>query len=82
MQKEYTFDVIFEPLEEGGYLVIVPSLPGIITHGESLAEAKRMAVDAIRCHCEGLLKDGEQISDNTNVTLKPRIERLKVALQL
>ena len=80
MQKEYTFDVFFEPLEEGGYMVIVPALPGIITYGETLVEAKRMAADAIRCHCEGLLKDGESIPDNTNVTLKPRIERLKVAL--
>jgi len=82
MQKEYVFDVVFEPLEEGGYLVIVPLLPGVITYGESLGEAKRMATDAIRCHCEGLLKDGEPIPDNVNITLKPRIERLKVALQL
>ena len=78
--KEYVFDVIFEPLEEGGYLVIVPSLPGIITYGEDLSDAKRMALDAIRCHCEGLLEDGEPIPDNTNIILKPQIERLKVAL--
>ena len=78
--KEYTFDVIFEPLEEGGYLVIVPSLPGIITYGKDLSDAKRMALDAIRCHCEGLVKDGEPIPDNTDIILKPRIERLKVAL--
>ncbi len=80
--KEYVFDVIFEPLEEGGYLVIVPSLPGIITYGEDLSDAKRMALDAIRCHCEGLLEDGEPIPDNTNIILKPQIERLKVALSL
>ncbi len=78
--KEYIFDVIFEPLEGGGYLVIVPSLPGIITYGEDLSDAKRMALDAIRCHCEGLLEDGEPIPDNTNIILKPQIERLKVAL--
>ena len=82
MQKEYTFDVVFEPLEEGGYMVIVPSLPGIITYGEDLGEAKRMAADAIRCRCEGLSKDGDPILDNANVTSKPRIERSKVALQL
>ena len=59
--KEHAFDVIFEPLAEGGYLVIVPSLPGIITYGEDLNDAKRMALDAIRCHCEGLIKDWEPI---------------------
>ena len=31
--KEYTFDIFYEPMEEGGYLVIVPALPGIVTYG-------------------------------------------------
>jgi antitoxin HicB len=65
IMKEYTFDIFYEPMEEGGYLVVVPALPGIVTYGKNLAEAKLMALDAIKCHCEGLLKDGELIPDNS-----------------
>ncbi len=31
----------------GGYWVRVPELPGCLTEGDTLAEARRMAVDAI-----------------------------------
>jgi len=80
MLKEYTFDIFYEPMEEGGYLVIVPALPGIVTYGKDLEEARMMALDAIRCHCECLQKDGEPIPDNSNAILEPQIEKVKVAL--
>jgi predicted RNase H-like HicB family nuclease len=54
---EYGFTVIFEQLEEGGYQVIVPALPGIVTYGRTLPEARELASDAIACHIRGLLKD-------------------------
>jgi len=78
--KEYTFDIFYEPMEEGGYLVIVPALPGIVTFGKDLEEAREMALDAIKCHCEGLAKDGEAIPDNSKANLKPKIEKVKVSL--
>jgi antitoxin HicB len=80
MLKEYTFDIFYEPMEEGGYLVIVPALPGIVTYGKDLEEARFMALDAIKCHCEGLLKDGEPIPDNSNMKLEPQIEKIRVSL--
>jgi predicted RNase H-like HicB family nuclease len=58
---EYGYNVIYERLAEGGYQVIVPALPGIITHGRTLEEAREIARDAILCHLRGLLKDGEEI---------------------
>jgi len=58
---EYGYTVIYEPLSEGGYQVIVPALPGIVTYGRALEEAREMARDAILCHLRGLLKDGEEI---------------------
>jgi predicted RNase H-like HicB family nuclease len=58
---EYIYRVIYEPLAEGGYQVIVPALPGIVTFGRTLDEARGMAQDAIACHIRGLLKDGEQV---------------------
>ena len=47
--------------ECGTYTVTVPALPGIVTQGDTLEEAIAMGRDAIRCHIEGLLKDGEPI---------------------
>ena len=44
---------------ERGYQVTVPMLPGLITYGRTLGEAREMAADAIRVHLEGLRKDGE-----------------------
>ncbi len=77
--KDYSYTVIFEPLEEGGYQVIVPALPEIITYGRTLKEAKEMALDAIRCHLEGLVKEGESIPKD--ITTEPITEKIKVSLQ-
>ncbi len=57
----YDFTVVFQPSEEGGYAVSVPALPGCVTQGATLDEAKRMAEDAIRLYCESLAADGEPI---------------------
>jgi predicted RNase H-like HicB family nuclease len=48
-----------------GYQVTVPLLTGFITYGRTLGEAREMARDAIRCHLEGLRKDGEPIFQRT-----------------
>lgn len=58
---EYPFTVIYEPIKEGGYQVVVPSLLGLITYGRTFEEAKEMARDAILCHLESLKKDKEEI---------------------
>ncbi len=59
-----------------GYQVTVPLLPGLITYGRTLAEAREMARDAILCHLGGLRKDGERIPDEKS-TIQ---EKLRVAL--
>ena len=61
--KIYTFTVMFQPAEEGGYNVFVPSLPGCMTQGKTLEEAKVMARDAIEGYCQSLQKDGEPIPE-------------------
>ena len=48
--KELSYTVRFEPAEEGGYVVTVPSLPGIVTEGDTLKEARARAKEAIRGH--------------------------------
>ncbi len=47
------YAVVLTPdLESGGFTVSVPSLPGCITHGESIDEALAMARDAIATYLE------------------------------
>ncbi len=55
---EYTFTAVFEPAEEGGYVVFFPAIPNLATQGETLEEAREMAEDCLRCYLEGLQKDG------------------------
>ncbi len=60
-EKELSYTVIFELNEAGGYTVTVPSLPGLVTEGRTLAEARDMARDAIQCYLEGMVKEGQPI---------------------
>jgi predicted RNase H-like HicB family nuclease len=59
--KILKYTAIFEPAEEGGYIVSVPALPGIVTEGDTFEEAVNMVKDAIKSHCASLLKHGEPI---------------------
>jgi len=56
---QYRYTVLFEPAEEGGYVVVTcPALPGLVTEGDTLEDARAMAADAIRGYLESLAKDG------------------------
>ena len=46
-KKNYKYTAVFEPAEEGGYVVYIPALPGCVTQGETFEEAKQMAEDAV-----------------------------------
>ncbi|MGB2621380.1 MAG: type II toxin-antitoxin system HicB family antitoxin [Candidatus Acidiferrum sp.] len=65
-----------EDSAERGYQVTVPLLPGLVTYGRTLGEAREMAANAIRVHLEGLRKDGEPIPDEATA----RTEKLRVAI--
>ena len=60
----YNFNIIFRPEPEGGFTVLVPSLPGCITYGRDLKEAKEMAQDAIKLYIEST-QDNEDIFDDS-----------------
>jgi predicted RNase H-like HicB family nuclease len=68
-------------MEEGGYLAVVPALPGVVSYGATLAEARAMVADAIRCHCEGLLKAGEPLPPNRPIAEEPVKEEVTVQLE-
>ncbi len=54
----FSYTAVFNPAPEGGYVVTFPALPGLVTEGETLEEARSMATDALRCYLEGHLEDG------------------------
>lgn len=64
--KKASFRIIFRPEPEGGYTVIVPSLPGCITYGEDMTEAKNMAQDAIAAYLASMKKHREPFRDDTD----------------
>ncbi len=65
--KRLSYRILLRPEPEGGYTVIVPSLPGCITYGKSVDEAKKMAMDAIKAYLESLKKHGEPIPDDSDI---------------
>jgi predicted RNase H-like HicB family nuclease len=63
MGKKY-YKVVFEPQEEGGYTVTVPSLPGCISEGDTYDEALANIKEAIALYLESLQADGLPIPDD------------------
>ena len=55
------YSVIFRPEPTGGFTAIVPALPGCVTYGRTLEEAKEMTKDAIGGYVESLKKHKEPI---------------------
>ncbi|MBI3707935.1 MAG: type II toxin-antitoxin system HicB family antitoxin [Proteobacteria bacterium] len=51
----------FQPEPEGGYTVPCPSVPGMVTYGKTLDEARRMAREAIELCLEVMREQGESI---------------------
>ena len=72
--------MLYEPAEEGGYVVTCPALPGLVTEGETLDEAREMARDAIRAYVESLKKDGLPIPVDKKLGLDPVKEELRVPM--
>ncbi len=63
---QYTYKIFLHEEPEGGYTVTVPALPGCITYGENIDEAKAMAKEAVELYIEELQSRGEKVPDDTN----------------
>ena len=48
MAENYSFSVILDPQEDGGFTVLVPALPEVVTEGDTEQEALANAEEAIR----------------------------------
>ena len=56
-----SYRILLRQEPEGGYTVIVPSLPGCVTYGDTVEEAIEMAKEAIELYIESLKEHGEEI---------------------
>jgi len=55
------FNIVLRPEPEGGFTAMVPVLPGCVTYGRTLSEAKSMVKDAISAYIESLKKHGARV---------------------
>jgi antitoxin HicB len=73
------FNLVLRPEPEGGFTVLVPALPGCVTHGRNLAEAKKLAKDAISGYIESLRKHGEPIpTDDESLVASLELEYAEI----
>ena len=59
--KLLRYKILLRKEPEGGYTVIVPSLPGCITYGDTIEEAIDMAKEAIELYIESLKAHKEEV---------------------
>jgi len=55
------YPVVIHKDKSSDYGVTVPDLPGCFSAGDTLEDALTQVVEAIECHLEGLLLDGDEI---------------------
>lgn len=46
------YPIVLTPEKQGGFTVTVPDLPGCVTYGKTLTQAKEMVVEAIEGYLE------------------------------
>ena len=66
INSKLQFNVIFRPEKEGGFTAMVPLLPGCISYGKTLSEAKSMITDAIDGYIISMKKRGEVVETDAN----------------
>jgi antitoxin HicB len=59
--KTVSYRILLRKEPEGGYTVVVPSLPGCVTYGDTIEKAIEMAREAIELYIESLKEHGEEI---------------------
>ena len=61
MYRHYA--IVIHKDSDSAYCVTVPDLPGCITAGDTFEDSQNQAVEAIQCHVEGMLLDGEPVPE-------------------
>ena len=66
-QKVLNYTAVFQKEPEGGYTVFIPILPGRVSYGKDLEEAKKMISEAISLYIESLSNHKEEIPTEENI---------------
>ena len=61
------FPIVIHKDSDSDYGVTVPDLPGCFSAGATTDEALSNAIEAIECHIEGLMIDGEPVPSSRSV---------------
>ena len=75
VDRPHTFTVVFEPAEEGGFVVTVAALPEVGTQGDTYDEAMANARAAIELVIEDRLSRREPIPAD----VQSQVERITIA---
>jgi len=75
MTASYSYSVILEPQEGGGFTVLVPALPEVVTEGDNEQEALANAEEAIRAIIEYRQEQGIALPSEA----LPEIRRVTIA---
>ena len=75
MPSRHNFSVVLEPQADGGFTVLVPALPEVVTEGDTEEEALANAREAIRAIIEYRRDNGLPIPRDA----RPEIRRITVA---
>jgi antitoxin HicB len=76
----FHFNIVLRPEPEGGFTVSVPALPGCVTYGRTLEEAREMARDAVSGYIASLRKHGEAIpTDSESLVTSLDLEYVQTA---
>ena len=74
-----TYAAVFEPAEEGGFVVSFPILPGLMTQGETLEEARVMAADLLVGYVELMRERGKPLPASDAGPGEPPAAKLRMA---
>jgi antitoxin HicB len=77
---EHAYNILLQPEPEGGYTVTCPSLPGLVTYGGTLDEARAMAADAIEGYLECLEEDGLPLPESDPAAVPLLVDQIRVKL--
>ena len=77
---EHSYTVLFEPAEEGGYFAFCPSLPGLVTEGDSFEETRERVKEAIEGYIESVIKEGGRIPVDKEILLEPVKEQIYISI--
>ncbi len=79
-KTHHRYTIVLRPEPEGGFTASVPALPGCVTYGRTLKEAKAMARDAISGYIGSLRKHREPIpTDNETLVASLDVEYAEAA---